>query len=114
MTRSAIPAARGTQLSPPQLTVLRGMLEQQRRFRLDQLEQLQQSGPRSEADREISESLVAGAHAALRDVVDALQRMEDGRYGACRRCGTSLSPERLEVLPQVGLCMACQRAEQVG
>jgi DnaK suppressor protein len=114
MTQSAMPAARGAQLTQPQIAVLRGMLEQQRRFRLDQLDQLHRSGPPSDADREISESLVAGARAALRDVVDALQRMEDGRYGVCRRCGTSLSVERLEVVPQVSLCMACQRTDQVG
>lgn len=114
MTQSALPAARGTQLSPSQLAVLRGLLEQQRRFRLDQLEQLQQAGPRTAADREISESLVIGARAALRDVIDALQRIADGRYGRCRRCGTTLSLERLEVLPQVSLCMSCQRDDQVG
>lgn len=114
MTQSAMPAARGAQLTQTQIAVLRGMLEQQRRFRLDQLEQLQLTGPRNGADREINDSLVAGARAALRDVVDALQRMEDGRYGLCRRCGTTLSVERLEVLPQVSLCMACQRSEQGG
>ncbi|MEO8889649.1 MAG: TraR/DksA C4-type zinc finger protein [Jatrophihabitantaceae bacterium] len=114
MTRSALPASRGAHVTQTQLAVLRGMLEQQRRFRLDQLEQLQQAGPGHGADREITQSLVAGARAALRDVVDALQRMRDGRYGACRRCTTPLPIERLEVLPQVSLCMACQRAEQAG
>lgn len=109
MTRYAIP---GTELPRTQVAALRGMLEQQRRFRLDQLYQLQQPQPRSGTDREINESLVAGARAALRDVVDALQRMADGRYGLCRRCGTSLPLERLEVLPQVSMCMSCQRAEQ--
>lgn len=113
MTQSAIPAARGAQLTQTQLAVLRGMLEQQRRFRLDQLEQLQQAGPRTGTDREINESLIAGARAALHDVVAALQRMAGGGYGLCRRCRTTLAVERLEVLPQVSLCMDCQRAEQV-
>jgi RNA polymerase-binding transcription factor DksA len=115
MTQSAAPAARGAPVPDTQLAVLRGMLEQQRRFRLDQLEQLQRSdqlGLLSGSDREISDSLIRGARAALRDVVDALQRMADGRYGRCRRCGTVLAPERLEVLPQVSLCMPCQREEQ--
>jgi DnaK suppressor protein len=117
MTQSAMPAARGTPLTTTQVTVLRGMLEQQRRFRLDQLEQLQQTdelSTRSGADREISNSLIVGARAALRDVVDALQRMDDGRYGVCRRCSAPLAIARLEVLPQVSLCMSCQRTEQVG
>jgi RNA polymerase-binding transcription factor DksA len=37
--------------------------------------------------------------------------MDDGRYGSCRRCGTTLEPARLEVLPQVSLCVTCQRAD---
>jgi RNA polymerase-binding transcription factor DksA len=121
MTRSAIRPTSGggttrpAALSADHLAVLREMLEQQRRFRLDQLEQLQggdRSGQLSDGDREITDSLVTGARAALRDVVDALQRMDDGRYGSCRRCSVPLQLERLEVLPQVSLCVACQRAEQ--
>jgi RNA polymerase-binding transcription factor DksA len=118
MTQSAIrPTAGGGSsgtLSAAQLTDLRELLEQQRRFRLEQLEQLQTTetpGALSNGDREITDSLVAGARAALRDVVDALQRMDDGRYGSCRRCGTTLEPARLEVLPQVSLCVTCQRAD---
>jgi len=98
-----------------QLAVLRDMLEQQRRFRLDQLAQLQAAEPTGQlanGDREITDSLVTGARAALRDVVDALQRMDDGRYGSCRRCGAALEIARLEVLPQVSLCMPCQRDDQ--
>jgi RNA polymerase-binding transcription factor DksA len=119
MTQSAIRTTAGGgssgTLSAAQLTELRELLEQQRRFRLEQLEQLQSTetpGALSNGDREITDSLVAGARAALRDVVDALQRMDDGRYGSCRRCGTTLEPARLEVLPQVSLCVTCQRAAE--
>lgn len=114
--RGHAPGHQGTDaLTTSQLAVLRDMLEQQRRFRLDQLDQLQggdAGAPQAFADREITDSLVAGARAALRDVVDALQRMVDGRYGSCRRCGTALEVARLEVLPQVSLCMPCQRDDQ--
>lgn len=121
MTRSAISptsggdTARPSTLSMDQLAVLREMLEQQRRFRLDQLEQLQRderSGLLNDGEREITDSLVTGARAALSDVLDALQRMDAGRYGSCRRCGSALEVGRLEVLPQVSLCVACQHAEQ--
>ncbi|HEU5008140.1 MAG TPA: TraR/DksA family transcriptional regulator [Jatrophihabitantaceae bacterium] len=122
MTQSAIRpnsggGSSGATLSAAELAGLRDLLEQQRRFRLEQLEQLQTTeapGELSNGDREITDSLVAGARAALRDVVDALQRMDDGRYGSCRRCGTTLEPARLEVLPQVSLCVTCQRADQDG
>jgi len=111
MTRSAPVAV----LSPSQLAVLRELLEQQRRFRLDQLDELHAEAERSVltgTDKEISDSLIEGARAALRDVLDALQRMADGRYGRCRRCSATLPVERLEVLPQVSLCMACQRGDE--
>jgi RNA polymerase-binding transcription factor DksA len=112
-TRTTAGGSPGT-LTAAQLAELRELLEQQRHFRLEQLDQLQTSeapGDLSDGDREITDSLVAGARAALRDVVDALQRMDDGRYGSCRRCGTTLEPARLEVLPQVSLCVDCQRAD---
>ncbi|MEO6886658.1 MAG: TraR/DksA C4-type zinc finger protein [Jatrophihabitantaceae bacterium] len=109
-------AARGTStIGAEQLSVLRGMLDQQRQFRLEQLEQLRRSDELdllSGNDIQISASLTAGARAALRDVVEALHRMDEGRYGRCRRCDTHLPIERLEILPQVALCMNCQRANE--
>lgn len=104
-------------LTTSQLDSLRAMLEQQRRFRLEQLAELQsgEAGPaRTEGERQVTDSLVAGARAALRDVLDALQRMDEGRYGSCRRCGSPLEIERLEVLPQVALCIGCQRTDRTG
>ena len=40
----------------------------------------------------------------------ALKRMDDGTYGACVRCGTGISPERLAVLPATPLCKTCAAA----
>jgi DnaK suppressor protein len=118
MRSTAIPATRGLpELAPPQLATLRAMLQQQRRFRLDQLTQLRRSGTEgmrqlTDADREVETSLAAGARAALRDVLDALHRMDEGSFGRCRHCDTQLPVERLEILPQVALCMPCQRAAE--
>jgi DnaK suppressor protein len=39
----------------------------------------------------------------------ALRRLEDGAYGLCERCGDSISPERLAVLPHTRLCIQCAR-----
>lgn len=113
MSSSTMPAARGAStLTDSQLALLRALLEQQRTFRCDQLDHLLRpdllSG-RGATEREITESLVAGARAALGDVLLALRRMDEGHYGTCRHCGTPLPIERLEVLPQASQCMACQR-----
>lgn len=116
MSRSTIPVPRnlgGRTATAEELTQLRRMLEQQRDFRLDQLAQLRRLDRRKlvgPGGREIHDSLVAGARAALHEVLDALHRMDVGRYGACRECREPLELQRLEILPQVALCLHCQRA----
>jgi len=112
MTRStpaAHHAARGTPTpTPRQLLAFRAQLEEQRRFRLDQLDELRAIDPDNVS--EVTEVLAAGARAALHDVLSALHRMDAGTYGSCTDCGTHLPLERLEVLPQVGQCLECSRA----
>ena len=46
----------------------------------------------------------------LRDVVSALQKLDDGGFGACERCGEAISEKRLEALPFARYCIDCQRA----
>ena len=105
----------GQPLSGAQLGMLRAMLEQLRRFRLDQLDQLRRTTvrprPPTEADREVDRSLVSAAQAALSDILHALRRIEDGSYGRCLHCSCPLPLDRLEVLPQAALCMPCQRVQ---
>ncbi len=42
----------------------------------------------------------------------ALQRIENGTYGECVRCGTGIAPGRLEVRPEAALCISCASLEQ--
>ena len=103
--------ARTTFLTDAQRVMLQDMLDEQRRFRIEQIEQLTEAtGPqaRTEADIEVQETILRGARIALGEVESALQRMADGRYGRCEHCGTALPLERLEVLPHATLCMPCQ------
>ena len=48
----------------------------------------------------------------LRDILAqvnaALERMDDGTYGTCQRCGKPINPERLEAFPYVAFCIDCQ------
>ena len=50
--------------------------------------------------------------ADLRDILaqvnGALERMDDGTYGTCQRCGKPINPERLEAFPYVAFCIDCQ------
>ena len=43
--------------------------------------------------------------AMLRDVDRALQKLEDGTYGICDRCGKLIPEERLEARPWSVLCV---------
>jgi DnaK suppressor protein len=104
-------AGGGVAAGGAQLVLLRDLLEAHRSFRCDQLDQLRRAAllpGRTATDREINESLANGARAALREIMQALRRMDDGSYGSCVHCFELLPIERLEVLPQAALCMTCQ------
>lgn len=44
----------------------------------------------------------------LVQVNSALERMNEGKYGVCQRCGKPIAEERLEAFPYVAYCIACQ------
>jgi len=93
------------------LPALRAALLEQRRFRAGQLSELQANEPTDDAREEVTLTLRRAARVALADIDDALARLREGRYGRCVRCGATIPLERLEILPAVALCMACQRPE---
>ena len=41
------------------------------------------------------------------DVVRALEKLDEGTYGICDRCGALIPEERLEARPWSVLCVAC-------
>lgn len=57
-------------------------------------------------------ALVAHMKETLEQVDAALQRIGEGDYGRCTRCGKNVSPQRLEALPYAELCIACQEQSQ--
>jgi DnaK suppressor protein len=89
--------------------MFRAMLDEQRRFRIDQLTAARIPAP-TDAAREVAGAILQAARIALRDIDSALARMAEGTYGKCTTCGVPLRLERLEILPQAALCMECQRA----
>lgn len=38
----------------------------------------------------------------------ALERVANGTYGKCGKCGKDIPLERLEIFPEAGLCVDCQ------
>ena len=59
--------------------------------------------------REFFFELGNGDRRLLRDVVAALQKIDDGSFGRCERCGETIGDKRLEALPFARHCIDCQR-----
>lgn len=47
----------------------------------------------------------------LVQVQEALDRLEAGSWGNCRRCGQPIAEARLEALPWAAFCISCQAIE---
>ncbi|MFB7884486.1 TraR/DksA family transcriptional regulator [Microbacterium sp. NPDC056057] len=45
---------------------------------------------------------------AIEQITAALNRISQGTYGRCIRCGGQVAPARLEVLPYAAACIECQ------
>jgi DnaK suppressor protein len=43
----------------------------------------------------------------LQRVRRALERVAEGSYGSCPRCGGEIPEGRLEIMPESGLCVTC-------
>ncbi|WP_460798137.1 TraR/DksA family transcriptional regulator [Microbacterium sp. GXF0217] len=56
--------------------------------------------------------LADAAQAELRQIEDALARVDAGTYGVCMACGRSIPPERLQARQFAELCVPC--AEKSG
>ncbi len=44
----------------------------------------------------------------LKEVEEALDRIDKNKYGKCQHCGTEISSKRLDVLPFARFCVPCQ------
>ena len=55
-------------------------------------------------------ALVLQVQGRLSEVAAAVQRLEDGTYGTCERCGLSIPDARLEIKPAATACVTCASA----
>ena len=51
-------------------------------------------------------------HREMASINRALDRIANGTYGECVRCGGGIAPARLEARPEAALCIDCARKEQ--
>ncbi|SDN38014.1 transcriptional regulator, TraR/DksA family [Lutimaribacter pacificus] len=59
---------------------------------------------------EVLEHLGQAGQDEIRRIRAALQRIRDGEYGYCAKCGEEIAAERLDVLPDTPLCRNCAAA----
>ena len=92
---------------------LHAALERQYRVYIDRLAAL--TGYRNRPDRGgypagTLDALIAWARNGVADTAHALQRMSDGSYGVCERCGGGIAFQRLRGQPEIRSCGDCRAA----
>ena len=65
-------------------------------------------------EREKDMSILDNVDEQLRDVEDALTRLEDGTYGRCAMCGRDIDEERLRARPEARYCVEDQARVERG
>jgi DnaK suppressor protein len=106
---------------------LKAMLEDRRREILDKLRSIRESGPtqtgevrdaeeQSVADfaKDMEFALMQMKAETLKQLDEALHRLETGTYGTCEECEQPISAARLQAVPFAPRCLDCQeRVEAV-
>ncbi len=107
-------------------SILKSRLEAERKRLAEELEQLQASAsstderregsPFGKREEEAAEALEMEKRSVLErrtkeqiaGVEHALHKFDEGTYGFCDSCGQPIDPERLEAIPEAGLCIKCK------
>lgn len=58
-------------------------------------------------DEEVLERLGVTGQQEIAQIKAALDRMDQGEYGFCVKCGNEISSARLDLLPYTPFCKAC-------
>lgn len=65
-----------------------------------------------ERDREINFILSDRERNKVKEIDEALERLEDSTYGICESCGLEIAEERLKAMPFTRLCRDCQQDQE--
>lgn len=63
-------------------------------------------------DRQLLNSLGSQDAIRLNQINNAIERIQQDRYGLCIKCGKEIPEARLEAIPYAGLCISCKEAEE--
>jgi DnaK suppressor protein len=65
-----------------------------------------------ERDREINFILSDRERVKIKQIDDAIERVDDGSYGVCESCGLEIAEPRLDAMPFTRLCRDCQQDQE--
>ncbi|TYQ18205.1 UNVERIFIED_CONTAM: TraR/DksA family transcriptional regulator [Acetivibrio alkalicellulosi] len=62
---------------------------------------------------ELNNALKVHEEHLLKDIQDAIKKIDNGKYGNCDFCGQEIAYERLEAIPYSRLCINCENSKEV-
>jgi DnaK suppressor protein len=65
-----------------------------------------------ESDRNFMLRIRGRERRLLLKIEEALERIEDGSFGSCEKCGEDISEERLKARPVTTHCIECKKKEE--
>jgi len=65
-------------------------------------------------EQEFTLSLMESDAGMLDKIESALERVEDGTYGACEECGAKIPKTRLNAIPYATMCVKCASEYEQG
>ncbi len=68
----------------------------------------------AESDRSFTLRIRDRERRLIRKINEALQRIEEGRYGECEECGEDIGVPRLKARPVTTLCINCKSRQEEG
>ncbi len=65
-----------------------------------------------ERDREINFILSDRERTKIKEIDEAIERLDENTYGICESCGLEITEERLKAMPFTRLCRDCQQDQE--
>jgi len=63
-------------------------------------------------EQEFTLGLIENEEDELRDIDEALEKIEEGTYGTCEACECKIKKARLRAMPHARNCIKCQEEEE--
>lgn len=65
-------------------------------------------------EQEMTLGLIENEADELREITEALDRIDEGHFGVCDECNKAIPKDRVRAIPYARLCVECKRKEEEG